>query len=168
MENIFLLQKQYGLLTKWFCNVLDEINDADGSVRFHDRTNNIRWLAGHLVAGRYRNLARLGVHAEEYPPMDKYVLKNTPPPNAIAFDPAVDYPSLAESLAYWKQYSEQFMQALKNVTKEQWSETIPFTVPIGGNTIGDALTFIAMHETYHIGQMSLMRKSLGYPAMVLV
>ena len=38
-------------------------------------------------------------------------------------------------------------------------------VPTGGKTIEDFLTFVVMHETFHVGQMSIIRKALGYQAM---
>ena len=44
---------------------------------------------------------------------------------------------------------------------------IPFTVLTGGNSLEDILAFIVMHESYHIGQMSIMRKQLGYASMQL-
>jgi hypothetical protein len=31
MDSIIPLQRQYGLLTKWFCNVLDGISEEDGA-----------------------------------------------------------------------------------------------------------------------------------------
>jgi hypothetical protein len=32
-------------------------------------------------------------------------------------------------------------------------------------TLADELAFFALHESYHVGQMSYIRKSLGYPGL---
>jgi uncharacterized damage-inducible protein DinB len=59
-------------------------------------------------------------------------------------------------------------QLLQNIDEIILKTAILFTVPTGGNTVEDALTFVALHETYHIGQMSIFRKSLGYSSMQLL
>jgi hypothetical protein len=159
--------KQYQLLTEWYLFALDGISDPDGSKAINDRTNSLEWLSGHLIVGRYRNMARLGVKMGPPKSLDKFVNQALPPPNAIAFDSKIKYPSLSECREEWKMYSLAFHEALKNVDEKMLKTEIPFNVPIGGNTVEDALTFVVEHEAYHIGQMSVIRKSLGYAAMQL-
>lgn len=159
--------KQYQLLTNWYLFALDGISDADGSKTINDRTNSLEWLAGHLIVGRYRNTARLGVKMEPYKGLGLFINEAMPPPNAIAFDSKITYPKLSACREDWKQYSTTFHEALKNVDEKILKTDIRFNVPIGGNTVEDALMFVVEHESYHIGQMSLIRKSLGYAAMQL-
>jgi uncharacterized damage-inducible protein DinB len=161
------VSKQYQLLTEWYLFALDGISDQDGSKSINDRCNTLEWLAGHLIVGRYRNMARLGSKMAPPKSLDKFINQAIPPPNAIAFDSSIKYPSLSECREEWKVYSQAFHEALKNADEKILKTTISFSVPIGGNTVEDALMFIVEHESYHIGQMSLIRKSLGYPAMQL-
>jgi uncharacterized damage-inducible protein DinB len=42
---------------------------------------------------------------------------------------------------------------------------LPLSGPTGGNTVADLLISAVLHESFHIGQMSIIRKALGYPAM---
>ena len=167
MNSIDQITKQYHLLSTWYISVLDEIKLEDGKKLIQGQSNSLEWLAGHLIVGRYRNLIRLGIQPEPYGHLDKFVNQTIPPPNAIAFDPAITYPDLDMCKSQWLIYADLLHQTLKNVSEKTLSTEIPFTVLTGGNTVEDALAFMVMHETYHIGQMSIIRKALGYPSMKL-
>lgn len=167
MDSIANLIKQYQLLTDWYLSVLEDIDVADGHKTITDNTNSLEWLAGHLITGRYRNIIRLGITIEPYEYIDKFINQAIPPPNAIAFNKMIQYPSLNDCKQQWIRYGKLFMNRLKEIKVDTLRTEIPFTVMTGGNTIEDALTFIVLHETFHIGQMSIIRKALGYPAMQL-
>ncbi|MGZ4054044.1 MAG: DinB family protein [Bacteroidia bacterium] len=154
-------------MTDWYLSVLEDISDKDGNIVLNDHTNSLEWLAGHLIVGRYRNMVRLGLQVEPYKNLDKFIDQTIPPPNAIAFDSKIKYPGLTECKEQWTSYSNSFLEALKNVNESVLKKEVPFSFPTGGNTVEDALAFVVMHETYHIGQMSVIRKSLGYPSMQL-
>jgi uncharacterized damage-inducible protein DinB len=167
MKSIEHIVKQYGLLTDWYLSVLEGIEDKDGSKTMSEHTNSLEWLAGHLLTGRYRNIIRLGVQIEPYKYLDKFINQTLPPPNAIKFDKAIQYPGLTECRKQWMEYGKIFLDRLNVVDENILKSEIPFTVMTGGNTVEDALTFMALHETFHIGQMSIMRKAMGYSAMQL-
>ena len=167
MNSINQITKQYHLLSTWYISVLDEIKLEDGKKLIQGQANSLEWLAGHLIVGRYRNLIRLGSQPEPYAHLDKFVNQTIPPPNAIAFDALIAYPDLDMCKSQWLIYTDLLHQTLKNVSEKTLSTEIPFTVLTGGNTVEDALAFMVMHETYHIGQMSIIRKALGYPSMKL-
>ncbi|MGH2563902.1 MAG: DinB family protein, partial [Ginsengibacter sp.] len=146
-------------------SVLEGINDEDGSKAINEQTNSLEWIAGHLNVGRYRNMLRLGLQPQTYKHLDKFINQSAPPPNAIAFNKDTLYPSLVESKEQWTAYSKIFLERLQNNDEAILKTPIPFNVPTGGNTVEDALVFVALHETYHIGQMSIIRKTLGYSSM---
>lgn len=167
MKQVKQFVKQYQLLTDWFISVLDGVSDMDGSKTVNDHINSLEWLAGHLITGRYRNMMRLGIQVEPYKYLAKFQDQSIPPPNAIAFDPKIKYSTLTECREQWILYSELFLDKLKSMDETMLGVEIPFTVLTGGNKLEDALAFIVMHESYHIGQMSNIRKSLGYHSMQL-
>jgi uncharacterized damage-inducible protein DinB len=168
MQSITHIVKQYQLLTDWYLSVLEGIADQDGKKTIGENANSLEWIAGHLITGRYRNILRLGIQIEPYKDLDKYINQTIPPPNAVKFDRIIQYPSLSDSTIQWTAYGKIFLDRLKTVDENTLRTEIPFTVMTGGNTVEDALTFIALHETFHIGQMSIIRKALGYPAMQLM
>lgn len=79
----------------------------------------------------------------------------------------IKYPTLSESIEQWKVYSEVLLKAISGLEEATLKKELNFTLPSGGTTIEDALVFMVLHETYHIGQISLIRKMLGYPSMKL-
>jgi hypothetical protein len=167
MSSIEHLIKQYQITTDWFLSVLEGIDDKDGVKALNENTNSLEWLAGHLITGRYRNIIRLGVQIEPYQHLDKFVNQTIPPPNAIAFSKSIVYPALPDSKNQWIEYSKTLLERLKCIDDNVLKTAIPFNLPTGGNTVEDALIFMVLHETYHIGQMSIIRKAVGYPGMRL-
>lgn len=167
MQLISNIIRQFQVISYWYIAALENIKDDDGRKLIHADTNSMEWIAGHLITGRYRNLLRLGVQIEPYKHLDKFVNQTIPPPNAVAFDSKIKYPDLTECRTQWIIYADTLQETLDNFDERKLKTEIPFTVPIGGNTIEDSLLFIVMHETYHIGQMSIIRKCLGYTAMQL-
>jgi hypothetical protein len=166
-ESLNHIIQQYELLNNWYLFSLADITDKDGSRTMNDQINSLEWLAGHLITGRYRNIVRLGVKIEPYKYLDKFINQTLPPPNAIAFDAKLQYPTLTECREQWTNYAGIFLTAMKNADENILKSELPFQIPTGGKTIADALVFMSLHETYHIGQMSILRKSLGYKSMQL-
>jgi len=164
IENIV---KQYRLTTDWFLSALENISEEDGRKTISDNSNSLEWIAGHLITTRYRNMLRVGLQIEPYKHLDKFINQTIPPPNAIKFDKANTYPSLVEDREQWLHYDKLFTDRLQTIDEVILNTGLPFMVLTGGNTVEDALTFMTMHESYHIGQMSIIRKTLGYPAMQL-
>ena len=167
MNSINNFIKQYQLLTDWYISVLDLIPDSDGVKTFSNNSNSLEWIAGHLIVGRYRSSLLIGQQLAPYKHLDNFINQTIPPPNTIAFDKSSTYPSLTESRTQWIVYSRIFINGLVNINETILSTQMPFSVPTGGKSVADALTFVNLHETFHIGQMSILRKLLGHPAMNL-
>jgi len=157
--------KQFRLLTDWYLSVLDGIRPEDGRKVLRDNTNSLEWLAGHLLVMRSRNIARLGQPVAPFRYLDTFVDQTLPPPSFRAFDSQTVYPSLAECAEQWLSYSTAFSNALEAADEPILQRELALSGPTGGNTVADLLTSMVLHEAFHIGQMSLLRKALGYPAM---
>ena len=54
------------------------------------------------------------------------------------------------------------MNHLPKLTDEDLNADAPMWFPNKENNIANAIGFLQMHESYHIGQLSLYRKSLGF------
>lgn len=157
--------RQFRLLTDWYLSVLEGIRPADGRRTLSDTTNSLEWLAGHLLVSRCRTIARLGGQVAELPYLDAYVDASLPPPGFRPFDPNRAYPSLTECTEAWGRVSQTFLATLQAADEHVLHRVLPLSGPTGGNTVADLLVSIVLHEPFHIGQMSIIRKALGYPAM---
>jgi len=164
MSSIQTLSKQFALHTRLFNNVLEDIEDNKGLERVSEEVNHLQWIAGHLTNSRYNFAPMLGINAS-FPYKDLYTDGTKPPPNNRAIDASIKYPSLTEIKKYWNDLGNAFAEKTAAMKDEQINSGIPFAVPIGGNTVLDLLAFLASHESYHIGQMSIIRKHLGKGAM---
>ena len=165
MNSIQIITRQLILNTKFYKNVLSDINNEESKIRLSGKTNHLAWIAGHLVVIRFGLAVRFGLRRNKYPHLDLFVKKDIPPPNAKPLDESYNYPVLDETLEYWNSYSEYLTSKLPALTEEQLNFELPFDTPIGGKTILESLAFTASHEAYHIGQMSIIRKSIGHTAM---
>lgn len=165
MTTIEQMSRQFRLLTDWYLSVLDGIRPEDGSKVLSPNTNSLEWLAGHLIVSRCRNISRLGQPAEPFRYQASFVDPTLPPPQFSAFDSTRQYPGLAACATEWAAYSRVFIQALEAADERALRTEIPLSGPTGGTTVEDLLTSVVLHEAFHIGQMSIIRKALGYPAM---
>jgi hypothetical protein len=164
MSSITPIAKQFALHNRLFNNVLEGIADAHGGDRLSDHVNHLQWIAGHLVGSRSGVAGLVGIQPT-FPYKDVYSDPTQPPPGNRAIDPSISYPPLSEILHYWNDIAEAFTHAVKGLGEEQLAMELPVKTPVGGNTLFDLLSFLASHESYHIGQMSIIRKYLGLSAM---
>ena len=74
-------------------------------------------------------------------------------------------PPLAELRQLWLDASAQLDATLEGASSGQLGAPFDGRFPVGSPTALGAVTFLAQHESYHVGQMALLRKGLGYPAM---
>lgn len=163
MSSIQPVTKQFILQTRLFNNVLEGIEDRKGSDRLSDYVNHLQWISGHLTNSRYHLGPALGLSGH-FPYEEVYTDLSQPPPHNRAVDPSIIYPSLTEIKKSWNEFAPGFAEKISGLTNEQLETETPARVPTG-KTMSDLLAFIASHESYHIGQMSIIRKSLGLPAM---
>jgi hypothetical protein len=163
MSSIQPVVKQFEMQTRLFNNVLEGIEDIKGSKRLSDHVNHLQWIAGHLTNSRYGLGHGLGIKAV-FPYKEQYTDPTEPPPHNRALSASVKYPSLTEIKKSWNDLAPEFISKISGLSNEHLAAGIPFPVPTG-NTFQDLLSFIASHESYHIGQMSIIRKYLGLSAM---
>lgn len=163
MKAIEILAKQLATTTKLYKNALVNIDDTPGK-HPNEPIARLHWLAGHLLVTRSRFALRFGIITEPFPYLDLYIFKDNPPPNGRPMDMAIHYPPLDTLLKLWDQYSEGLPEKFIQMTDDELAANGPFASPTGP-TMLDNIAFVALHESYHIGQMGTLRRSLGYDAM---
>ena len=164
MSTFLILSKQFALHSRLFNNVLEGVTELKGHERLSGEVNHLQWIAGHLVNTRYNFATMLGL-SDSFPYKDLFTDPTKPPPNNRVIDDSLAYPSIHETLKYWNAYAGKFAEAIASIPVEQEQMELPFGNPLGDKTMPGFLAFLASHESYHIGQMSLIRKYLGLGAM---
>ena len=70
-------------------------------------------------------------------------------------------------VALWIESQHQLMESLSKLTEVRMHEMIPDSPPFRKpDQRGRALHFYHFHETYHVGQLGLLRREAGLPGMI--
>ncbi len=151
------LVTQFDLHTRLFNNVLDGLSDLEANSRTDRNSNNIKWLAGHLTTTRFTLTDAVGMDAK-----DPYA---TLFGHGQSLQDNIDYPSINRIRELWNDISDRISAGLSRLPEDVLNGSAPRRVPIGDDTFEGMLAFLMHHEAFHIGQMALIRKQLGRPAM---
>ncbi len=147
----------FNMNDRLFKSTLEGITEEQAKERITDHVNPVIWIAAHTVWARYNTLMFLGKPAGN-PYNDLFE-------NFKAYDPSLNYPSLAEIKDEWEKASGLLNDALESVSEEHLAGDSPIKSPIGDFTNGGTVAFLAQHESYDIGQLGLLKKFFTKQAM---
>lgn len=143
--------------TRLFRNCLDGLDETAARRRVNGQTNNALFLAAHLVDSRAWTARLLGLDIPE------------PFGGAIAYGTSIEdipgLPELAQVRDEWSVVSALLEARIAALTPEELAAPGSHRFPIGDPTMAGALAFLLHHEAYHIGQLALLRRVNGLPAM---
>jgi hypothetical protein len=126
--------------------------------RLVEHGNPMIWIAAHLAWARCGMASMLG----DKPPF--------PLPDAFGRGAVVPeeakLPQTEHVLAAWRDVSDVLTKRLTEASGAQLAAPAPRSFPIADKSVLGGIAFLLYHEGYHIGQMALMRKSLGLPGLV--
>jgi len=119
-----------------------------------DDSNHLMWVAGHLTWSR-GNLLRVLDSEWEAPWLSVFARgeKLTTPEQ---------YPPVDEIRSAWNEVSRKLSASLGEVPARVLAKPAPEGPPSFDGKIGGVVAFLAFHETYHVGQISFLKKWLGY------
>ena len=138
---------------KLFTNALDGIADDDLAKRTSKQTNHLLWVAGHIAHTRAALAQLMGADFES--PLKEF---NDP------IDDSRTYADLETVKDVFAQATNALHTSLPLVSDEALAGPAPWQLPVSDQTLGGAIAFLVQHEAYHVGQMGLLRKALGYDA----
>jgi uncharacterized damage-inducible protein DinB len=118
--------------------------------------SSVSFLLGHLLSSRYGVLKMLGA-GDENPFADQFGR------GAVPKDVS-EYPDVGEFKSKWDALTDLFHGTLEGASEEQLLASPPDGFPIQDQTMRGAITFLCWHESYHVGQIGMMRTEQGYPS----
>jgi uncharacterized damage-inducible protein DinB len=119
-----------------------------------DVSNHLMWVQGHLVWSRGNVLKTLG--AEWSAPWNSLFGRGAK--QAVQDK----YPGVEEIRKAWNEVSERISASLAAAPAEALAKPAPNGAPTFDGRVSGLVAFLAFHETYHVGQVSYLRKWLGY------
>ena len=80
-------------------------------------------------------------------------------------DEIQEWPSLREIESAWTDASGALQARLEAMTAAELDAPSGTKMPIDDTSVLGLLGFMVQHDSYHLGQLSLLRKHCGLPAM---
>ncbi|MBU1095037.1 MAG: DinB family protein [Bacteroidetes bacterium] len=145
------------LNTKLFTNCFNDVNDSMASKCINDAINPMNFIALHLLDARYYLAKFAGVHIES--PYSQ-ITKGAEKPCDIK-----NYPPVNEMILNWTDIGNLLADTISNLKSDFLSSSYRTKFPVENKTKLGVITFLVQHESYHIGQLGLIRKLHGLPAM---
>ena len=145
------------LNTVLFRNCLDGLTDEQAARRPSGATNNAAFVAAHLTNSRFHLLNVLGVPEKD--PLAPYL------DGRQSLDDLARLPPLSEIQEAWTRAAHLLRDRLAALTPADLDAPSAARFPLSNGTMMATLTFLVQHDSYHLGQLSLLRKYCGLPAM---
>lgn len=120
-------------------------------------TNSLLWLLGHIAVNR-AYISTLCGH-ELTSPWDDQFNKSIEKVDHAAF------PKFVEIQKFWDQIASVTSADLDAMDEAKLMAPAPFKFPTREQTVLAGISFMAMHESYHVGQLSSLRKHLGIDSL---
>ena len=156
-----LLLTQFDLHHRLYNNVLDGFSDHESNQRLHGNTeiNHVKYLAGHLLNSQWGLAAVLGLNVE-VKWNDLFAVMGL----SEASD-HVAYPPIEEIKSEWNYLYTPLRQAIVELCDENLNDKPIPPFDQVATSVGELWAFINHHTAYHIGQIGILRRGFGKPAM---
>lgn len=147
--------KQYEFNLHAFNRLIQEISHNDSMVLPSFDGNNINWIVGHLIESRNELMEFMG----KIPVWDdatrmKYQTGSQPVSDLT--NPGENFEDLVRD---FKSTHYLMVQFLNEITEEDFFAEI--TMADGISSIAETVNGYLWHETYHLGQLELLRQIVG-------
>lgn len=145
------------LNTRLIRNCFEGVDDELANKKINGITNPMAFISLHALEARYFLTRILGTKVQNpYHELTK---------DAKTCDDLESIPPVNEMLDYWEEAGKTLLNTLEKIEESKLQEKVRFKFPIEDDTKFGTLTFMVQHETYHIGQLAILRRALGLPAM---
>ncbi len=117
------------------------------------KSNTIGWILGHI--NYYRGeIARKMKKECELKESEKMFERGAPKNKEVKIN-------LADTLNEFAVRGELIAAAIEELNDEQLKQQLDISLPGGDNSLDNYLAFLSWHETFHIGQIDLIKAALG-------
>ena len=145
------------LNTRLLINSLKDVNSDLAGRRISNNTNSIIFITCHVLDARYYLTNLIGYKIES-PFKELFDEINS-------IDELTNPPSIDELKNSWLEISKTLENYLPKDNNELLLKESTIKFPVSDISILGSITFFVEHESYHIGQISLIRKFFNLPAM---
>jgi len=156
-DQVAPLREILALNSRLFRNCLADVDDASAQKRPGPDANNVAFIAVHVLDARAWMARYLGVEYR-HPFEDELA-------TVTSIDDVTRFPSVESILAAWHQVSERLEERLRSLSAEDIGRESEQVFPVGDRSVLGGMAFLLQHESFHIGQLALIRRILGFGSM---
>jgi len=147
----------FSLNTRLLLNCIVGVSDTHAAERVLPGTNSVAFIVAHVVDARYFVAKLLG--RPIYNPLEVVL------GDVQRMEDVTHLPTLFELRNMWLTVGKHLPDCLESASADLLAAPSPQAFPVGDGSLLGGIAFLAQHESYHIGQLALLRKALGYPPM---
>jgi uncharacterized damage-inducible protein DinB len=125
-----------------------------------EKSNCAAWLVGHLALADRNCLKRLGAALPELPAGFEHQFSREE-----GCPQAKEFGDVSGLIKVFDQHRDLLVAAVKKATPQQLNTPVEKPMPMFG-TIGELIAFMSLHTAMHVGQITIIRRSLGRPPIV--
>ncbi len=133
------------------------MSEEQARTRVGGTTNSAQFLLAHLIDVRHFLLQALGGSAPN--PVAQALA------SARGIDDVTELPAVPDLLQGWSAVSDALEGALASVGGDALGRPAAQRFPVDDPTLLGEIAFLAQHESYHVGQIAMLRRVVGLPAM---
>ena len=148
-----IASQSFNMNARFLKQGLAGLTDEDLRKRPNEHANHILWILGHLTWSRAMVLRRLGDDWAQ-PWMKMYA-------RGEKCVDSPDCPSPKSVMETWEESSGRLDTALSAATDEVLDVPVTQGPPTADGNVSGFVNFMALHETYHVGQCAYIRSLLG-------
>ena len=142
--------------------MVDPLKPADYTAQPIEGINSIAWILGHLTLIDRRMMT--GLEIADMPTLpDGFETKFTTTKAAATTQSGLGDPR--EILALFDRHRDQLIRGLATVDPGLFGKETPVRRPTFADR-GEATLFMGLHTAMHAGQVSAIRRALGYPPVL--
>lgn len=138
-------------------NCLDGVSDDQATARVIAGVNSMAFIVAHMVDARHALLKLLGGSLEN--PFQSLL------GNARSIEDVPAMPPLPTLAAAWQAVDDALGTRLNDIDPPSLDAPASQRYPGGDGSVLGALAFLVQHDSYHLGQLALLRRAHALPAM---
>jgi uncharacterized damage-inducible protein DinB len=150
--------ENYRLNSRFLNQGVSDLTPEEWFKRPDEKLNHIAWIVGHMTFSRSRILHYIGTEWTE-PGLEIFNRGSK-----LLEDSA--YPTPEWLLNTWSEAGHAMATAFELLTDDLLSQPATQGPPSTDGKISGIVNFMAVHETYHLGQASYLRAWLGHKGLM--
>ena len=151
--------ENYRFNSKFLAQTVSDLSPEEWLRRPNENLNHIAWIVGHMAFCRGRVLHYMGTEWSQPGLSDLFN-------RGARLQPDSAYPSPESLLNTWSETGRAMAAAFENVSEELLAQPATQGPPSLDGKISGIVGFMAIHETYHLGQISYLRAWLGHKGLM--